>query len=208
MAFQQPTENPLRHRMTELGKEAMEIASWGFNVKEAYNLGYIYVLIHDWLVEEGWAPRDKDADFNEVSYLQRDNPNFGKELRIRWRLEQPGFESKQLFSYLMDLEFYTLGLKDTEIVYKGNKVKTDSSEFELKCTAYLVLDKDGFIGKSIFKDFKKLLYDRWIKAQTVRHKQFVYVSAYRLRDFIADYFKQPVILGKEGAEYFRKRTLE
>src|SRR3989338_4285968 len=179
MAFQQATDGTIKHRMS--GLETVEVATWKVNVKEAYNLNYLYTILHDWLVEEGWATKE-EAEFPETYYQQRDNPNFGKELRIRWRLKRPSVEPEnKIFSYMMDIDFYTLGIKDTEITHKGQKIKADKSEFEIACSAMVVIDREGFIGKSIFKDFKKLLLERVLKQHFLMHKKAVYASSYRFR---------------------------
>src|SRR3989338_4926587 len=141
MALQHPSDNPVKHRFSDLPKEKrLEIKSWKVNVKETFNLAYIYKILHDWGVAEGWAPAD-DSKFHEVYYLQRDNPNFGKELRIRWRWKKDAPSLGKLFTYTMDVDFYTLGIKDTEMSWQGQKIKAQKGEFEIECVAALLIDE-------------------------------------------------------------------
>jgi len=211
MAFQQTTENPIKHRFTDFGKERIEIANWIIQVRDAYNLAYAYTMIHDWIVEENWAS-DDDSFFPETYYMQRENPKFGKEIWLRWRLLKSPTEAGKkapLFYYMMDLDFKILGLKDTEIAWKGQKVKADRSEFELTCRGALIIDKDRAWENSVFKSVKELYFRRVLRNQIGMHRKKVYSDAYRLRDLVMNYLKLETFMPmKESGEFFVKRTLE
>ncbi len=209
MAFQQPSENPIKHRFHDFGKERIEVASWVIQVRDAYNLTYAYVMIHDWIAEEGWGPRD-DSLFRETYYVQREHPKFGKEIWLRWRLEKqpPGTKGK-LFYYALDLDFKILGLKETEIAWKGQKVKADRSEFELTCRGALIIDKEKAWEKSMFKGIKELYTRRVLRQKILMHRKNIYSDAYRLRDLVMNYLKLETFMPvKEAGEFFVKRTLE
>ncbi len=209
MAFQQPGDFPIKHRFSDFGKERIDVASWVIQVRDAYNLMYAYTMIHDWIVEEGWASRD-DAKFSETYYIQRSHPTAGKEIWMRWRLEKqpPGTKGK-LFTYMMDLDFKVIGLKDTEIAWKGQKVKADRSEFELSCRAALIIDKSKEWEKSPFKRIKELYTRRVLKQTILVHRKAIYSDAYRLRDLVMGYLKLETFMPvKEAGEFFVKRTLE
>ncbi|MBI4146563.1 hypothetical protein HY489_04465 [Candidatus Woesearchaeota archaeon] len=207
MAFQHTTDNPIKHKFTDFGQDRIEMAKWKIVFKESFNLGYFYTILHDYLVEEGWASREHH-DFPEIYYLQRDNPNFGKELRIRWRLSRsaPGTKAG-LFHYTLDLDWYLLGLKDAEVVYKGQKVKANKGEFELTCSGALIIDKGKEWEESSFKSLKTFLIKRALKKQFEMHKKNVHEGAYRVRDFVMNYFKMPVLL-PEKEEFYARRQLE
>jgi len=209
MAFQQPTENPIKHRFE--GKEMIEIAKWLIQVRDAYNLIYAYTMIHDWIVEEGWALGD-DSKFGEPYYVQRASPKHGKEIWWRWRLERnpPGTTEKiGLFRYMMDLDFKVIGLKETEIAWKGQKVKADRSEFELVCRVFLVIDKGKQWEKSIFKGFKEMYIKRVMRQNITMHRKKLHSDAYRLRDLVMGYLNMETFLSmKESGDFFVKRTLE
>lgn len=209
MAFQQSTENPIKHRFLDFGKERMEFASWVIQVRDAYNLTYAYTMIHDWIVEEGWADRD-DTRFRETYYMQREHPTLGKEIWLRWRLEKqpPGTKGK-LFTYMMDLDFKILGLKDTEVAWRGQKVKADRSEFELTCRGALVIDKTQEWKQWPFKNIKEIYTRRVLRQQIIMHRKAIYSDCYRLRDLVMNYLKLETFMPvKESGEFFVKRTLE
>ena len=207
MAFQQPTDNPIKHRFADV--ERIEVANWVIQVRDAYNLSYVYTMIHDWIVEEGWASRD-DSQYKETYYMQREHPTFGKEIWLRWRLEKqpPGTRGK-LFLYTLDLDFKILGLKETEIAWKGQKVKADRSEFELTCRGALVIDKGKEWGGWPFKNIKDLYARRLMRHKITMHRKNLYSDSYRLRDLVMNYLKLETFMPfKEAGEFYVKRTLE
>jgi len=211
MAFQQTTENPIKHRFLDFGMDRIEIASWVIRVRDAYNLSYLYQMIHDWLVEEDWAPREEEK-FPETYFLQRENPTSGKEIWLRWRLTKSpsGAGPKAgLFSFMMDLDWKIVGLKDTEIAWKGQKVKADRSEFELTCRAALVIDKNKEWKSWPFSQLKDVFTKRVQARKVLMHKKSIYSDAYRLRDLVMGYLKLETFMPvKEQGEMYLKRTLE
>lgn len=209
MAFQQSTKNPILDRWTQAGCEQIKITEWTVQVRDAYNLGYVYTMIHDWIVEEGWGPRD-DMYFPETYYMQREHPTFGKEIWIRWRLtKQPPGTKGGLFQYAIDLDWKMLGVKDTEIAWKGQKIKADRSEFEPTCRAYLLIDRSGEWKTWPFKDLKDIYMKRTMRQKIGMHRKNIYSDAYRLRDLIMNYLKLETFMPtKEGGEFFVKRTME
>lgn len=210
MAFQQPTDNPIKHRYTDFGKDKVDVAKWRLVVRDAYNLIYVYTMLHDWLMEEDWAPRD-DSKFPESYYVNREHPKHGKEIWIRWRLSKKpeGMPKTKRWEYKMDLQWKIIGLKETEIVWKGQKVKADRAEIELELVAYLVIDVEGEFGKGPFKWLKDLYYKRVISRQSAVHWKAVYSDAYRLRDLVSNYMKLETFMPeKEAGEFYLKRTLE
>jgi len=214
MAFQQPipAENQIKHRLTDL-KGRVQIKKWNISIKDTYNLEYLYQLIRQWGQQNGWAPNN-DYEFKEVFYVQRDHPQFGKEMRIRWRWEKkpdggPEKDKGALFWYYIDLDYHMLGIKDVEINWRGQKIKAQKGEFELDCDAYLMIDPAGQWDKSILKPFRDLFIRRIVKSKFEFHKNEVNTAALKLRDFIFNYMKvtayYPV---KEGGEFFSKRDMQ
>lgn len=214
MAFQQPTQsdNKIIHRFTALGCERLPVTEWTIQVRDAYNLGYVYTMIHDWIVEEGWGragtdTRD-DSWFPETYYMQRESPSFGKEIWLRWRLTKtPGF-GKSFFHYMMDVDWKILGLKDTEIAWKGQKVKADKGEFEVQVRSALLIDKEnewtGWAG-----NVKNFYIRRQLRSKVGMHKKIIYSDSYRFRDLVMNYLKLETFMPtKELGEFYLKRTLE
>src|SRR3989344_9541701 len=177
MAFQQPVpfENKIKHRLSDIKNNKIAVKDWNISIKDTYNLEYLYQLIRQWGIQNGWAPGN-DSDFQELFYVQRDHPTFGKEMRIRWRWNKepeggPKKREDSLFWYQMDLDYHMLGIKDVEINWKGQKIKAQKGEFELDCAVYLVIDAGKKWEKSIFKPFRDLIVKRILKNKLDFHKK-------------------------------------
>jgi len=210
MPFQQTTDNPVKHRFDDFGKNRIEVAKWRIRLRDAFNLSYLYTFLHDWVVEEGWAPLD-DHNFPETYYVNRDDPKRGKEIWIRWRLSKypEGMGGSLLWKYVLDINWKLVGVKDTEVVWKGQKVKTNRGELEMDGIGMIIIDTEKAFEKGIFKQFKKVYYDRLMRRQMGMHWKAVYNDAYRLRDMIMNYFKLETFYPeKEQGEFYLKRTLE
>lgn len=206
MAFQQSSDNPIVHRFSD--KERIVVADYTVNVKDAFNMSYLYTMVHDWIVEEGWGPRD-DSKFAETYYMQREHPQFGKELWMRWRLDKGPADRSKLFHYYMDMDWKILGLKNTELAWKGQKVETNKGEFEVQVRAAIVIDKDAAWKGWPFKSIKDLYMKRILRQKLLMHRKAVYGDAYRLRDLMMNYLKMETFLPmKEAGEFFVKRSLE
>ena len=208
MAFAPHAKNPIKHFLDDYTKdERLDIAKWRLVIRDAFDLGYFYKILHDWLIEEGFGP-DDDPVFPELYYLQREDPTFGKEIQIRWRLtKKPDAPTKKnlLFTYEIDLYIKLLGVKSTEIVWKGQKLKADKGELEIECVGNLAIDKDKTWEKSAFKKIKEVYYKRIIANQFVVHKGEVHMFTYRLRDFITKYFKTATFGKIKDAEFYVTR---
>jgi hypothetical protein len=215
MAFQQPTlsDNKIIHRFTALGGERIPVTDWTIQVRDAYNLGYVYTMVHDWIIEEGWGragenPRD-DSFFPETYYMQREHPTFGKEIWLRWRLTKPAGPGKSMFRYMMDVDWKIIGLKDTEIAWKGQKVKADKGEFEVFVRSALLIDNEKEWTKWPFKNIKDFYVKRQMRTKITMHKKTIYSDTYRFRDLVMNYLKLETFMPtKELGEFYLKRTLE
>jgi hypothetical protein len=142
--------------------------------------------------------------------MQREHPKHGKEIWWRWRLQrQPSGTKGKLFMYNMDLDFKILGNKDTEIAWKGQKVRADRSEFELTCRSALIVDIRKMWKGSPLQAFKELYTRRLLSKKIEMHKIKIRSDSYRLRDLAMNYLKLETFMPmKEAGEFFVKRTLE
>ena len=87
--------------------------------KDYFNMRDFYVVLHEWLIEEGWAQR-VDEQWPERFYLQREVQNIGNELWIWWRFEKfPHGIFNSYYKWQMDVDFHIILLKEVEIVRNG-----------------------------------------------------------------------------------------
>ncbi|MBI4450406.1 hypothetical protein HY642_00390 [Candidatus Woesearchaeota archaeon] len=195
----------LTHRYTDYGADFFNLANYAVTYKDVFSMSYFYLLMHEWLVDEGYATRS-DEKFPETFYLQRENPQFGKELWIRWRLQKNPMGSK-LWRYDLDIDMHILGLKEVEVVSKGQKLKMDKGEVEVRVAANLVYDyENGFKNHPVLKDFRKAIFVWLLKKQFGQHKRGLISEAYRFQEALKTYLKLETYLPeREFAEFWAKR---
>lgn len=196
----------IRHRYA--GLDYTEIAKFMVNFKEVFSMKYIYFILHEWLVEEGWAPK-KDDKFPEVYYLQKENPAIGKEIWIRWRLEK-AVAGTTFWKFKMDIDIHVLGLTDAEVMIKDKKVKLNKGEIEFQVATGLIHDAAQEWKKNEWlKPFKELYYKRLIRQKHDELKRQVFNDTYKLQGFIKTYLKlENYFPEKEGEVFWNKRTGE
>jgi len=186
------------------------------NYKDVFDMTWLYTLAHEWLIEEGWAKRNADPEFPEIYYLQRETPGFGKEIWIRWRLTKhpeaipKGKDGSALFLFEMDVEFHVLGLKNTEVIVKGQKFKTNKGEVEVRVNAGLVVDHRKYFEQNpLLKPFKDLWIKRIIQPRLRSLQGELQSQAYRFREAINTYLQlEKLFESTEFAEFWSKKSME
>lgn len=212
MPFQQSFGRPIKSRQQDFGRYD-EVTSYNVNVKDAFNLLPVYIMMHDWLVEEGYGTGPlgptyrEDYEFGEVNYINRDNPAIGKDVYIYWRVYK--FPTGGFFKYGIDVDWHLFGIKPVEISWKGQKVEVQKGEFEAVVTAYVIYDPGKLWVGWPWAEIKNLMINRTYRNQINMHKKQVYTDAYRFRDLIMNYLKMETFMPiKEVGEFYLKRTLE
>lgn len=194
----------ITHRYT--GMEYETAAKYDVNMKDVFHLDNLYMQIHEWLVENGYATR-KDEDFPEIFYLNKESAG-GKEIWVRWRPSKlPRGAKNILWRFDMDIDIHVLTLKDVELAVEGKKYAAHKGEVEVKVIANVVYDYKKAFEKSILKPFKEILFKRRWKEQKKELKEELYKEAYELRDAINTFLKIETFLGEgEAPEFWPKRT--
>jgi hypothetical protein len=197
----------IRHRYT--GMDYKTVTRYTVNRKDVFHASNLYLLMHEWLVEHGYATRD-DYKFPEKYYLNKEGPMFAnKEIWWRWRPTKLPLYNNKLWRFDLDIDVHCLTVKDVEVIIGGKKYKAQQGEAEVNVTANLVRDPDKLLEKSAFKDLKKLLYGRMWKQQFDMLEKELYKDAMQFRDSINTFMTIETFLPtKETPEYWPKRVPE
>lgn len=197
----------LKHRYEGLKRET--VASYTVNYKDVFSLSYLYMLMHEWLCEQGWATR-ADEDFPEVQYLQKERPA-GREIWARWRLDKNPFpgSNQKFWWYMLDIDIHVLTLKEVELVVKDKKLKADKGEVEVNVVANLIIDKEKEWDKNPWlKPFKEFFLKKFMLKKKEQLKKQLYNEAYDLQEAIKHYLKLETFTeAVKGKEFWAKRTI-
>ncbi len=157
--------------------------------KGVFDLKGLYEYLHLWVVEEGYGSAS-DQKFPETFHGQKINPDGNKELWIWWRCEKIPNNSTY-YKYELDIDWHGVPpFKDTEIVYKGRKLKLVFCDLEIQIYARVVSDYKGTWRKHwLLKHFNDFYRKVIMKSNFEKHKLELYRDAYRLQETIKEYWK-------------------
>ncbi len=112
-----------------------------FRVKgtDVINVKQLYTVMHEWFVEEEYCDGDDDK-FPEVFYYESRKPS-GKDYQIYWFFAKHPF-GDTFFNRSVEIEMRINGIKDIEIQYNGNKIKSQKGTVEIKTWWYLDYDAE------------------------------------------------------------------
>ncbi len=185
------------------GVTKSEVAKFAVNYKDVFDLKYLYLLMHEWLVEEGFCDRD-DSKFREVFYFEKEDPAAGKFYHFRWRFTKERPLGSTLYSYDLDVNTMVLTLKDVELAIKGKKVKAQKGELEVQIVASLVEDPKGKFRKPWLKPFEFFIYKKLLRRQKEYHEDNLKEEATRFQESIKTYLKLETYLPeREHADFWR-----
>lgn len=162
--------------------------------KDYFNAGNLMTVMHDWLVENGWASAS-DAKFPEVFYHHKFMQGKIEEVRWWWRPERGPYEDHgaNFFHYEMEVDIRIVVMKKSEVMKHGMKFSTNHGDIEIKTWAKLIMDKDGkWRSHPILKNFLHLYLDRIAQKSVLRHYAFIRRDVNRFKDALKSYFKLPV----------------
>lgn len=198
----------IKHRYTDFGKEYLVAAEFKLKHKDYFSWKYLYTLIHEWLVEEGYGTR-KDYDFPEQQYMHREHQKSGTEVWIYWRLTKYPVIKNPFWRYDLDLDIHIVLMKNAEIMVDGKKYKVNWGEPEIKIWAKCVADYKREWEKSpIMSRLKHLFFRRIIKRDFEMHKKELYREAYRFQEAVKTYFKLSTYLPEiEGQKFYETKPV-
>jgi hypothetical protein len=189
----------MRHRYTN--EEYLEAATFRIKYKDYLHLRYLYIMMHEWLVEEGYASRT-DSEFPEHFYLFRETQKSGNEKWIWWRTEKIPNDNNY-YKYVLDIDIHVILLKDVEVIHQGQKFPTNWGEPEIKIRARLIKDyKHSWRNHWLLKHLDKVFHQRIFKKELEAHKLEFYREAYRFQEAIKTFLKLKTYLPEPELQRF------
>ncbi|MEA2036705.1 MAG: hypothetical protein U9O94_04315 [Nanoarchaeota archaeon] len=192
-----------------------------FNDK--YSLKNLYILMHEYLVEEKWYGKEGPTASHkgnqhrdiETLYLEKFHQKGihkgGKELWVYWRLfKRPEGRHSGYIRYKLNIDFHGAYLQNMEAIVQGKKVPIQKGELELIFNASVETDYTGEWKNHWFlKHYKDLYEKRIISQELEKHEKMLWREVYRFTSYIKRYLDlrvflptpktfQPTLYGAEG----------
>jgi len=182
------------------------VADFSIKQKDACDMEMLYEAMHEWMINHGFASRD-DQEFGETLFLQRVNDQGAREIWFWWRLEKVpedvADKKAPRYKYQVRINTHTLGLKKTEIVKDGKKIKLDKGEIEIIIKAYLIKDPEDAWKKSWLPEiFKNWLWDRGMSDEHDKQEDLLYAEVYAFGEMIKRYFKMHALTSTPEGQFY------
>ncbi|MFC1774731.1 hypothetical protein ACFLZN_00260 [Nanoarchaeota archaeon] len=176
----------LRHRYT--GKEQITIIKYSVLYRDVFSLNGFVGMLRQWLIDNEYVTGD-DSSFPEVFYLQRENPQLGKQIQLRWRLQKIPEDAK-LWRYDFDIDIDVRGMKEVEFMHKGKKWKADKGEIEVGVVGNLVIDyENAWKNHKWLKRYKDFIIKNLLRNKFNGQKAEVHSDGEKLQNIIKEYLK-------------------
>lgn len=193
------------------GEKVDNVADFSIKQKDVLDLKLLYESMHDWLVRHGYGSTD-DKKFGETLFLQRVGQDGAREIWFRWRVEKtpddvgPG-DSPRLI-YQIRINAHTLGVKKTEIVKDGKKLKLDKGEVEVMIKANIIKDPKDAYKKSNAPEFlKKWFWKGQGQDELDKHGQILFRETYAFGDMLKRFFEMHTLTPEPQGEFYPQRGI-
>lgn len=141
--------------------------------RSIFNLDELYKLLLRWFELHNY-------DFQEQEYRDEDMGEGKKHLEIKWYAEK---KIDDYFKFVMEINFFIIGLESVEIERDGVKHKTNRGEIEMRTKAYILKDWQSKFEQSALMKFLRDIYDKYIiRARIEGYEGELYEETYKLLD--------------------------
>ena len=168
-----------------------------FRVKyrDVFSLRNLYIMMHELLLEEGWAGSDGSREGDDVEILYSENVyqkgihRGGKELWFWWRLQKlPEGKYSSYFKNFLDIDAHVVYLQNVEIVNQGKKMTAQNAEIEMFFRAKIKKDYTGAWGKHWMLKYVKPIYEARIVNQEIdKREKELWRDVYRIQAKLKQY---------------------
>jgi hypothetical protein len=174
--------------------EGIEVASFEVETESLHAFKALYKRIYDWLAFEDYLNTQNDeSDKYEILYWEKQHPAH-KEHQIWWRAYKRPVKDigSDYFFYFMKVNFQTIRVSKSEVMYKGKKWSTDDANVIVRISAYLIInDKSWQEEGQLFGGFLRAMQPRfrsWLyKDKIWFHRRYLYEKAFELQNVIKEF---------------------
>ncbi|HLC65713.1 MAG TPA: hypothetical protein VJI46_06350 [Candidatus Nanoarchaeia archaeon] len=198
-----------------VGEKIRSIPEFRVKYKDIYHMRNLYVMLHEYLLEEGFLDTKGDHEEIEKLYMekmvQKGLHRGGKEMWIWWRLlKKPEGKYSGYFLNHLDIDFHMMYTQDTEIVHQGKKLKVQMGEIDMLFRPWIEADWQGkWKDHWLLKHFKHLYNERIMVAELDKREKELWRESYRVQGQVKKFLDMrqfmpvpepftPALYGHEG----------
>lgn len=170
-----------------------------FRVKyrDVFSLRNLYIMLHEFLLEENWRGVDSEAGHEDIETLYSENVyqrgihRGGKELWFWWRATK--YLEGKYSSYIrnkLDIDAHVVYLQNVEVVHQGKKMNVQNCEIEMFFRPKMELDYENKWEKHKFLKYIQPLYERRvIHVELEKREKELWRDAYRISNKVKQYLQ-------------------
>ena len=171
-----------------------EIPEFRVKFRDIFHLKNLYVMMHEYLVEEGFLDEDQTQrtleghKYVEIFYMEkfmqpRVAMRHGREVWIWWRtIKQPETKYSGYFRYKLDFDIHVNYLRDIEVMHQGKKMRANWGEIEIFIRPAVEADYRGtWENHWFFRHFLKLYNTRILSQEFDKREKELWREAYRFQ---------------------------
>lgn len=174
--------------------------------KDVFNLKNLYVMMHEYLIEEKWFGKDGPTGTSpggihsniETLYLekfcQKGLHAGGKEMWIYWRLfKKPEGRYSGYVRYRLNIDFHGVYLQNREIMQQGKKIQVQFGEMEIFFNGAVQTDYDSkWNNHWLLKHWQDIYEKRIISQDLDKHEKMLWREVYKLTSVVKRYLDMRV----------------
>lgn len=177
----------------EPGEEVSHIPEFKVKYKDVFHLKNLYVMIHEYLTEEGFLDADQVQSAAEghiatevlymEKFIQKAIHAGGKEMWVWWRtFKKPHTKYSGFFRFHLDFDFHVVYMQDLEVMHQGKKMKINKGEIEFFIRPRIIADYDNKWKNHWFlKYFRNIYINRIMHFEIERKEKELWREAYRFQ---------------------------
>jgi hypothetical protein len=194
----------IKHKYSDFIKKII-IDDTRIKHKDFFNVKYLYMMCHEWLMEHNWAP-SKDDKWPERMYLHKWPATGGEEVWIWWRFRK---EFSNLLKCDLDIDWHIVGMESAEMIKDGKKYKVNKGEVEFKIYVKLIFDpKQDFNKNKFLSSIKETFWQRIYYKEILAQRKQLYHDVYEFKQVVKTYLNLQTYLPEaEGSKFWLDDTL-
>ncbi len=176
--------------------------------KDVFNLKNLYVMMHEYLVEEKWFGKEGPVkgdpskqhrvieDLYLEKFCQKGLHSGGKEMWIYWRLfKKPEGRYSGYIKYRLNIDFHGVYIQNREIMHQGKKITVQWGELEIFFNGAVQTDYEDKWKEHWFLKHWQDLYEKRIMSQELeKHEKMLWREIYRLTNVVKRYLDMRVFM--------------
>lgn len=176
--------------------------------KDVFNLKNLYVMLHEFLVEDKWFgpggptganPGAQHSDIEDLYLEKFDQKGLhagGKEMWVYWRLfKKPEGRYSSYIRYRLNIDWHMVYMEKRNVMHQGKQVSVNWGEMEIIFNAIVETDyRKQWEKHWLLKHWRNIYEKRIVDQEIEKHIKVLYRDLYRVTGMVKKYLDLRVFM--------------